>query len=58
MKFKLDENLPLEAATLLRQAGFDASIQKALRSIIPVLRTEPLDKHLWIVDERQVRIRE
>ena len=24
MKFKLDENLPIEAADLLRQAGFDA----------------------------------
>ena len=24
MRFKIDENLPLEAATTLRQAGFDA----------------------------------
>ena len=29
----------------------------AVRSILPLLATEPLAGHLWIVDERSVRIR-
>ena len=30
---------------------------RAVRSILPLLNTEPLAGHLWVVDERSVRIR-
>jgi predicted nuclease of predicted toxin-antitoxin system len=43
MRFKIDENLPVEVAELLRHAGHDALTM--------------WDQHLWIVDERRVRIR-
>ena len=42
MKFKLDENLPLEAAEIL----------------IPVLLREPLERRLWIVEEERIRVRD
>jgi len=116
MRFKVDENLPVEAAEALRQAGHDAATvleqkhggspdteladlcQREGRSLVTldmdfadirayppaeypgliVLRLrqqdkphvlnvltrltklfgqEPLDRHLWIVDEKRVRIR-
>jgi predicted nuclease of predicted toxin-antitoxin system len=116
MRFKIDENLPIEFAELLMSAGHDAStvaaqglqgkddrslVQKCLqeerilvtldtdfadirayppqdshgfivlragrqdrghlvdvfREVIPLLEREPLDRHLWIVEEARVRIR-
>ena len=116
MRFKIDENLPLEVATLLHQAGHDAltvveqdlsgsadpdlakvcqregralitldtgfgdirayppdeysglivlrlSRQDKLRVLrvasllISKLDSEPLEQHLWIVDEESIRIR-
>lgn len=116
MKFKTDENMPVEAAEDLRQAGHDAltvadqqlagqpdvrvaevcraegravltldldfsdirvyppsdysgiivprpsvqtitNIRRLVGQVIALLPTEPLAKHLWIVDEGQIRIR-
>ena len=116
MKFKVDENLPIEAAELLGQAGHDAvtvleqelggradpdiasicqresralvtldtdfadirayppqdfpglvvlrlkrqdklHVLEALRRATPVFSREPLQRHLWIVEEGRVRIR-
>ncbi|HSK80579.1 MAG TPA: DUF5615 family PIN-like protein [Thermoanaerobaculia bacterium] len=116
MKFKADENLPIEVADLLRQAGHDAStvveqrmggepdpslaavckeegrailtfdlgftdirtyppedyhgllvlrlkrqdkitVLQVFERILPLLETETLAGHLWIVDEERVRIR-
>ena len=116
MKFKLDENLPLEAAAWLRQQGQDAhsvadehlegspdtgiaavcraelrvlitfdldfsnvlqfppgdypglivlrltrqdrdSVLAILPRILELLRTEPVERRLWIVDEKRTRIR-
>lgn len=113
---KIDENLPPEAATLLRAAGHDATtvagqelggrpdrdvarrcqeeqravvtldldfsnirsyppedypglivlrvgsqaknhVLAAIASIIPLLDREPLNRHLWIVEEDEVRVR-
>lgn len=117
MRFKIDENLPVEAKEVLLQAGFEATTvgdealagspdldiadvcRREQRAIITLdldfadirnyppedyaglivlriarqdkntvlniiqrltapLRTEPLEKRLWIVDERRIRIRE
>jgi predicted nuclease of predicted toxin-antitoxin system len=116
MRFKVDENLPVEAAEVLRQAGHDAAtvleqqhggspdaeladlcqregrslvtldmdfadirayppaefpglivlrlrqqdkphVLDVLTRLIPLLGQEPLDRHLWIVGEKRVRIR-
>lgn len=116
MKFKIDENLPIEVADLLQQVGHDAvtvydqnlvgeadeniatvcqSEKRAIVTLdtdfadirayppeaylgiivmrlkrqdkpyvldivkrwIKALSEEPLESHLWIVDERQIRIR-
>lgn len=116
MKFKIDENLPIEVANLLDEAGHDAMtvsdqylvgspdtdiasicqredrtlvtldldfsdirvyppdefpglvvlrlrrqdkprVLTLIRRIIPVLSQEPLNQHLWIVDENKIRIR-
>ncbi len=116
MKFKVDENLPIEVAELLRQAGHDAAtvleqhlsggadsdialicqreerilitmdldfsdirgyppaeypglivlrlkqqdkyhVLDVLRHLMRVFQDEPLERHLWIVGERQIRIR-
>jgi predicted nuclease of predicted toxin-antitoxin system len=116
MRFKIDENLPIEVAILLRQAGHDAMtvaeqglsgssdstlaalcqdeeramltldldfadirtyppaeyagivvlrllrndaphIQAVVGRMLPLMKTEPLPGHLWIVDEQKVRIR-
>jgi predicted nuclease of predicted toxin-antitoxin system len=116
MKFKIDENLPVEVADLLRQQGYDVVtvinqalsgamdsvvaevcareqrvlitidtdfadirtyppgdyhglivlrlkhqdkpfVLKVLAGILPALANEPLDKQLWIVEERRIRIR-
>ncbi|MDD5306618.1 MAG: DUF5615 family PIN-like protein [Deltaproteobacteria bacterium] len=117
MKFKIDENLPTDAAQLLRAAGHDAvtvgdqalggavdqgvaeacrfegralvtldlhfaniqvyppaeytgivvlrlerqdkpHVLDVLTALLPALAAEPVDKHLWIVDEQRVRVRE
>jgi predicted nuclease of predicted toxin-antitoxin system len=42
MRFKIDENLPIELSDLLTAAGHDAIT---------------LDQRLWIVDEASIRIR-
>jgi predicted nuclease of predicted toxin-antitoxin system len=117
MQFKIDENLPVEAADLLAQAGHGAStvpqeglagqaddrigavcqaegfalvtldtdfadirayppnhyaglivlrlrtqdkphVLDALSRLLALISSEPLDRHLWIVEEDRVRIRE
>ncbi len=116
MKFKTDENLPIEAAEVLRRAGHDAvtvleehlsgsvdpivastcqqeeralitldtdftdirayppeqfsglivlrlrwqdkcHVLETLEHLLPVFSSEPLEHHLWIVEETRVRIR-
>jgi len=116
MKLKIDENLPIEAADLLRQAGHDAAtaseqhlggspdsdiasvclrerralitldtdfadirayppeqfpglivlrlhrqekthVLEILDHLMRVLSREPLEQHLWIVEETRIRIR-
>ncbi len=117
MKFKIDENLPIEVAELLNQAGYDAatvydqnlvgeadsniasicqsekraivtldldfadirayppqqfsglivmrlkqqdksSVLGIAKRLIKSLATEKLEGHLWIIDERRIRIRD
>jgi len=116
MRFKVDENLPVELALRLQEAGHDATTVKeqamigepdrviadacrredralltfdlhfadirryppeaysglivlrlsgqdkqhvlaVFERVVPLLDSEPLSKHLWIVDERRVRVR-
>ena len=116
MKFKIDENLPVEVADLLRRSDHDAatvleeelggsadfdialicrqesralitldadfadirtyppsqyhglvvlrvrrqsklSVMGTLQRLIPLLSSEPLDRHLWIVEADRIRIR-
>ncbi|OIP41794.1 hypothetical protein AUJ95_02720 [Candidatus Desantisbacteria bacterium CG2_30_40_21] len=67
MKFKVDENLPVEVADLLRQAGYDATtvveqhlggyVLDVLARLIKILSVESIDKYLWIVEEERIRIR-
>jgi predicted nuclease of predicted toxin-antitoxin system len=116
MKFKIDENLPVEGAELLRQAGYDATtvgeqhlegendvhiasvcqqeeralvtldtdfadirayppeeysglvvlrlkrqdkplVLEIMVRLVPVFAREPLEHHLWIVEEKRIRIR-
>ena len=116
MKFKIDENMPLEVAGLLRDAGYDAAtvpeqnltgtsdanlsavcrqeehilvildndfadirtyppgkspgimvmrlnrqdkvhVLEVFRHAIRLLPTEPIERHLWIVEEDKIRIR-
>lgn len=52
MKFKIDENLPVEVTAVLGQAGHDA-----VNRLVPLLKAEPLMGHLWMVDEVRVRVR-
>jgi hypothetical protein len=47
MRFKIDENLPVEFAHVLR----------CLDRLIPVLEDEPLRGRLWIAEEDRGRIR-
>ena len=117
MKFKIDENLPVEVAELLRKAGYDAatvydqnltgvvdptlalvcqseqralitldtdfadirtyppdqyvglvvlrlkqqdkmSVLKVVARMVKALDTEELERHLWILDEQRIRVRE
>jgi predicted nuclease of predicted toxin-antitoxin system len=116
MKFKIDENLPVEVAEVLRQAGYEAatvydqglagevdrtlalvcqseqrvlitldtdfadirtyppaeypglvvlrlkqqdkaSLLKVVARLVKALSTEELERYLWIVDERRIRVR-
>ena len=116
MKFKIDENLPIEVVGILKEAGFEADsvydeklggfpdssifdvclkekmvlitldldfsdvrlyppdshfgiivlrlnslskikIVQKIKQIIPVIETETLEKCIWIVDEKKIRIR-
>jgi len=59
MRFKLDENLPSQCATLLSLS--EQSILAAQNSIMRLVssfsKELPINK-LWIVDESKIRIRE
>ena len=76
MRFKIDENLTVEAAESLRQAGHDATtvpqqglsgapfrtpdkphVLDVLNRLLPLFDSDPLTRHLWIVEEDRVRIR-
>lgn len=57
MKFKTDENLPIEAADLQRSAGHDtACVLRAVARTITLFSSEEVAGRLWIVEEHQVRI--
>jgi predicted nuclease of predicted toxin-antitoxin system len=117
MKFKIDENLPIDVADLLRKSGYDATtvleqdiggcadsdlasicqketrafitldtdfadirayppgeffglivlrlrhhdkpyVMQVISRLISMLLTEPLERHLWIVEEDRIRIRD
>jgi len=67
MKFKVDENLPVEVADLLRQAGYDATtvveqhlggyVLDVLARLIKILFVESIYKYLWIGEKERVRNR-
>jgi predicted nuclease of predicted toxin-antitoxin system len=69
MKFKIDENLPIEVAVALREAGHDAMsvVDQGLgghadAGVADVCRREllgeePLEHRLWIVEESRIRVR-
>ena len=54
MRFKIDENLPLEVAHLLREEGHEATTVAEQGSF----DKETLLRRLWIVEEERIRIRE
>ena len=72
LRFKLDENIPGEAAASLRAAGHDVRtvwvLRPATHGIAPVLRmlqqalalaaTEQSAKRLWVIEPGRVRIRD
>ena len=55
MKFKIDENLPIEVAEMLQQDKH--TVLAIFKRLLKALSSEPLEKHLWIVDENRIRIR-
>jgi hypothetical protein len=65
--FKIDENLPVETADLLRAAGHDIVLRSKRQDkptvlalaerFIPLIAIEPLAGKLWIVEADRVRIR-
>ena len=63
MKFKLDENLPVEAADyfgliiLRSKTQAKRVVLDLVRKFIPLLAMETLEGHLWIVETDRVRIR-
>lgn len=60
MRFKIDENLPVEVADLLRRHSHNALTVTEQQLKWPTRRAhpeQPLMGALWIVDERRVRIR-
>ena len=66
----LDENITLDAATLLREAGHAGiwvlrpatqSVENtlnAVRSALALLESEPTERRLWLVEPGRIRIRE
>ncbi|WP_338834811.1 hypothetical protein MHLNE_11180 [Moorella humiferrea] len=61
LRFKIDENLPIEIADLLREAGYEAetvwSEQIQGFSDIELLRYQNLIGYLWIVQTDRISIR-
>lgn len=58
MKFKTDENLPVDVVELLRPVlQTIPSLLRLTHQAILLLGTERLTGHLWIVEEHQIRIR-
>ena len=70
MRGKVDENMPIECAGVLRTGGWECdtvfdealggrdSVLALLRLLIPVLRTQWAEHRLWIVEPGCVRVRE
>jgi hypothetical protein len=67
MLLKIDENLPIEAAELLRRAGHDAltvgdqaksAVLGLIARLIPLLEIEAVTGNLWILQENGLRVRE
>ena len=66
MRLKVDENLPVEAAALLRREGFivlrlkrqsRAHVLAVLDRLLHTLSDHLPQQQLWIVDEDRIRIR-
>jgi len=59
VKFKIDENLPVEVGDILVRASHEALtvFDEALIGDMDGAR-EPITQALWIVDEQRIRIRE
>ena len=64
MKFKIDENLPVEVASLLQKEGNEAKtvLQQQLSGapdtyIAKIFLEEPFVGRLWIFEESRIRIR-
>lgn len=58
MKFKIDENLPVEVAQLLRGHAHDKShVLGIMQRLIGLFVDENLCGRLWIVEENKLRIR-
>ena len=51
MRFKLDENLPVEAAEFLRSAGHDA------RTVLEQGMGGRQNPESWIVEDERIRVR-
>jgi len=55
VKFKIDENLPVEFADVLKLAGHRA--MTVIKNIIHVLKQKQNKGRLWIAEETRIRIR-
>ena len=68
MRFKIDDNLPIEVAVILNDAGHDAmtindqgmtgTLDPNVAAVCQAENAEALDKKLWILQENGLRIRE
>jgi uncharacterized protein with PIN domain len=60
VRFKVDENLPIEVAAMLRLAGHDAATvneEGTCERLVAALSREPLAGRLWIVEAMRIRVR-
>ncbi len=62
MRFKIDENLPTKqfpGLIVLRLRRQDKPcVLEILSHLVAVLSSEPLEHHLWTVEEDRIRIRD
>jgi hypothetical protein len=58
VRFKVDENLPAEIAALRIARQDKPRVLNLFEQALPQIERAPWEHQLWIVDERQIRIRE